>query len=498
MSELDINTLKAGEARVFLQVDGSSPDNPYYYYGCLSLGGLTQELGAGTPVYCPSTSQRNKWDIIDIVPSVEALPTTDFTQRADRYLKDAWWDIRKKGCRFNGMVVVSNCGRPDDINQFDARIALRQIRLTNFALPELNPLAGDANAAVDITGSWEMEGFDPIRSIQWGEKLDSILLAEALDAVYADAITCGDCGTPSDGCQKAYILAAANSGSPGLSSQIIYTANNGDTGGAVDINTLGGKSANRIAAVGLYLVAVSETDGAHHWSLLSSIDVGTVAWTRVTSGYVAGKSPRCIVSPTPTRTYIGAQGGYIYLMTDPKKAVTPLTDGSITAQNINDIHAFGRNVLAGGNSNVLLYSANQGETFTLITGPEPGANISAVWMINSRVWWVGTGTGNLYYTTNGGTTWTESTPNPSLTVINRIWFVDDIVGYFAGQIGGGSSAGQIYRTADNGYSWSNASPFVSGLPAAERYNAVVACDYNKVLAGGRLSAGGDGIVVVAE
>jgi hypothetical protein len=498
MTDIDINIVQAGQARIFLQADGPSPANQFLYFGCLSLGGLTQDLGAGTPVYCPSSQVRNKWDIIDSVPSVQALPTTDFTQRMDRGLLDIWWDLRKKGCRIHGAIVLSSCGRPDDINQFDSMILLRQLRPTNFALPELNPLAGDGNVPLDITGSLEMIGFDPVRSIQFGEKLDSVLLAEGLDAIYSDTIQCGECGTPSDGCQHLFILSAANSGSPGLSSQIIYSLNGGATGGSIDINTLGGLSANRIVAVGLYLVAVSQANGAHHWSLISNIEAGVTSWTRVASGYVAGKSPRCIVSVSPTRTYIGGEGGYIYLMTDPKSAVTVLTDGSVTTQNVNDIHANGKLVLSAGDSNTLMHSPNSGETFTLKTGPEPGASLTAVWTIDKNIWWVGTGTGNLYYTVNGGTTWVEATPDPSLTVINDINFADDLVGYFAGQVGAGADAARIYRTVDTGFSWHNTTPHIIGLPSAERYNTVVACDYNNVLAAGRVSAGGDGIAVIAE
>ena len=185
-------------------------------------------------------------------------------------------------------------------------------------------------------------------------------------------------------------------------------------------------------------------------------------------------------------------------MTDPKSAVTVLTDGSLTTQNVNDIHAKGNAVLAGCGSNALLFSTNKGETFSLITGPEPGASLTAVWLIDNNIWWVGTGTGNLYYTTNGGSTWTEATPDAALTVINDINFVDDIVGCFSGQAGAGASAARIYRTTDNGHSWHNTSPYLSGLVAAERYNVAVECGYNKILAGGRSSAGGDGVALFGE
>ena len=54
-NEQDVNLAKSGQYRVFVQPDGSSPENPYLYVGCLSLGGLQEDLGTGEPIYCPSS-----------------------------------------------------------------------------------------------------------------------------------------------------------------------------------------------------------------------------------------------------------------------------------------------------------------------------------------------------------------------------------------------------------------------------------------------------------
>lgn len=494
----DPNLLRLGDARIFIQGDGSSPTNPYNFYGCLSLGGLQEELGEGTPIYCPSPTQRNAWEIVDTVPSQPGLPTTDFTQHANRYLTDIWWKLRRQNCKFNAQVVLGRCQSPDDISQFDSKILLSGTRMTAFNLPALNPLDGGENTVGDITGTWQINFFDRYQPMLLGEKADATVLAEALDGLYADAVQCGDCGEPSDGCQKQFVLTLANSGSPGLSSQIAYTDDSWSTNGTDDINTLGGLSGNKVAQMGQRLVVISQATNSHHHKLISTILAGTAGgWAEVTSGYVLTKGPRAIYVKSANRAFIAAAGGYVYLLTAPTAAVTVLTDGSVTTQDFNAISGFGRTVVAVGNSNALIYSTNDGETFASKTGPEVGIALNAVECVNDRVWWVGTANGNLYYTTDAGNTWVENTPEGDLTVINSIAFVDELVGYVAGQAG---AEARIYRTSTNGNLWSREAPDISGMPTAERINFVAPCpqSYNALLAGGRISSGGDGIVLNGE
>src|SRR5574341_913246 len=147
---IDPNILRSGQVRIFVQSDGIGPAYPYLYFGCMSLDGPSKDLGEPDPVYCPSSAQRDKWDIVDEIPKTEALGTTDFTQRMDRFLRDAWWDIKERKCLFNVQAVIDSCGRPDDFNTWEAKILLDRVRLTNFTVPALNALAGDDNAAVDL------------------------------------------------------------------------------------------------------------------------------------------------------------------------------------------------------------------------------------------------------------------------------------------------------------------------------------------------------------
>jgi hypothetical protein len=490
----DVNIAKSGQFRVFVQPDGSSPANPYSYVGCLSLGGLQEDLGTGEPIYCPSSEVAGAFDIVDTTSPPPSLPTTDFTQHMNRQLQDFWWDLRKRKCEFNAKIKGSNCARPDDPDDFESMIILRRSKMTAFNTGAFNGLAEDA--AIDLTGSLQVLGFDRFLPITFGEVADADVFSEAIDGIYADKIQCGNCGEQSDGCQKAYVLTTTIAASPALSAQIAYTLDGGNTWAYDDISSLATQAANALAQVGQRIVVVSEVDEAHHYKLQATIDAGTAGgWTAVTGGYVATKGPTALWSKSPSETYVAAEGGYVYFMANPAASVVVLTDGSVTTQNLLDIRGKGRTVVAVGASNAVIVSYNGGATWSLITGPAVGITLNTVEVVNDNIWLIGAANGKSFFTTNGGTTWVEMTPDASITEVNMIRMVDEIVGYMVVEISGGA---RIYRTADNGYSWHFDTPYVGGVPTVDHFNFVAPCpgNYNTVLVGGMATGGTDGIVAL--
>lgn len=492
----DISLAKSGQFRVFVQEAGSSPDNPYVYVGCLSLGGFQQDLGTGDPIYCPSSEVRGAYDIVDTTAPPPALPTTDFTQHMSRDLQDFWWDLRRRRCKFNLTVVGSNCAAPDDINDFESKILAKGVALTAFNMAALNTL--DADAVVDLTGSLQVTAFDRFLPMTFGEKADTSTFAEVLDGIFADKIQCGDCGDPSDGSQKMYLLTTTIAASPALSSQIVHSKDGGKTWATDDITTLATQAGSKLANVGTRIVVVSNADLAHHYKQQSTLDAGTSgSWSRVSSGYVASKGPNAIWSKSPSQTYVAANGGYIYFMANPTTAVTVLTDGSVTTQNLNDIRGKGRTIVAVGGSNAVLLSENDGSTWSLVTGPAVGVALNTVEVVTPSIWFVGAANGKSFYTTDKGASWTEMTPDSAITNVNSIRFVDEMVGYMAVETSGDP---RIYRTSDNGYSWHYDQNYVGGVPSAANFNFVVpsANNYNVALAGGLKSVGTDGIVLIGQ
>jgi photosystem II stability/assembly factor-like uncharacterized protein len=150
--------------------------------------------------------------------------------------------------------------------------------------------------------------------------------------------------------------------------------------------------------------------------------------------------------------------------------------------------------LGVGNSNAVLLSTNDGQTFSLIVGPAVGVNLTAVCPISSQIWFVGGG-GRLFYTLNQGTTWVEISFAAGATAINDIKFVNDTIGYMAVEVAG---AGRVYRTVNSGKTWKYQQPSIRGLPTNVRTNFVAPCGWNTVMAGGRKTAGGDGMLAIGE
>lgn len=490
----DQSIAKSGQFRVFVQADGSSPENAYLFVGCLNLGGFQEDLGTGEPIYCPSSSVPGAFDIVDTTSPPPSLPTTDFTQHMNRQLQDFWWDLRKRKCEFNFIIKGSNCGRPDDSDDFESKIIARKGKMTAFNTGGFNGIAEDT--AIDLTGSIQVLGFDRFLPMTFGEAADSAVFSEALAGIYADKIQCGSCGTPSDGCQRLYVLTSTIAASPALAAQVAYSLNGGGLWAYDNVNSLGTQSANDLIQVGTRLVVFSEVDEGHHYKLQSSVDAGVVgSWTAVTGGYVATHGPLSAWSKSPSETFIAAEGGYIYFMSNPAAAVTVLTDGSVTTQDLNKIRGKGRTVVAVGNSNAVVVSHNNGQTWSLVTGPVVGVDLNTVEVVDDRIWFVGAANGTAWFTIDGGDNWVENTPDSALTAINDIRFVDEIVGYMVGTISGGV---RIYRTADNGYSWHSDAPYVDSVPEAVRFNFITPCpeNYNVVMAGGLATGDVDGIIVL--
>lgn len=496
----DVGLLTLGQTRIFLQENGISPASDFYYHGSLTLGGLTESQGELTPIYLPDPSRHGSWIVVGYTRGVTGLPTSDFTARMAKDFRDIWWKLRQDRCPINAQILVGDCNRPDDFTTWEAKILLNSMVPTDLSLPAINPMSGDEEDVANFSGSLMMLSMDRILPLNAQEYAETALVAEALDGFYKGDKTCGSCGTQDDGCNALYVLTKANAGSPGLSSQILYTRDDKSSWVSRDIPTLGGKSGTKVVSMGKYILVISEADGAHHVISYTNLHANATAqWNRVSTNYVAGGAPRAIYRLSSNRAIIVGQGGYIYRIASPTSAPTVVSDGSITTQRLNAIDGLGSVIVAGGDTGALVVSQNKGTSFALVpivddTGATLTGDVTAVAVIDKNQWFIGID-GSLYMTIDGGSTFTLHPQwNASVSVINHICFVDRQVGYIAAELSG---AGTIYRTDSVGSEWSNEAPAIDNIPAAVRYNFVAPCFYNEVSMGG-LAADADGVLAVAQ
>jgi len=131
---------------------------------------------------------------------------------------------------------------------------------------------------------------------------------------------------------------------------------------------------------------------------------------------------------------------------------------------------------------LLIQTTDGGEHWALATS-EPQVELgTCVAVLDANNVWVGMDDGDLWYTQNWGTTWTQRTLPSTLTNIADVQFVDHYVGFICGyKAGSGNGVAVVMRTIDGGYTWEEYNLATEFDSAVEHFgvNALLICDVNE-------------------
>lgn len=495
---MDLTT--SAQSRVFLIEDMAGPANPPIYEGVARAMAPDWQGGARTPVRIPDPKSYGKFKTAGFIEGQRGLPTLSIQARYQFSLSDLL-RIFRKDCPVDLQVHMGACGDVTDPDRgWEKILVLENARATNWSTGELGAFDGDTVAQIDEEVPFTAGDMYEVAQLTAVEVAQTQVTDEIVSIVICDAASCGACGIASDGFSKIFAIAGPTTGSPGLSSELVYSADSGATWSRTNITSLPlAMAATKVACVGPNIVVISEADEALHYANAAAILAGTATWTRVATGFVATKGPLAIVSLGRTKTWIVGEGGYVYFSSDIEAGVTVQSAGTATTQNLRAIAAFDdQRLVAVGVSNAVLLTLNGGETWGALTGPAVGVQLNAVAtrLVQENEWFVGDNAGNLWYTRNLGTTWTlKAFPGSASGIIRDIKFSTPTVGYIAH-----SSAvplGRILRTVSGGNSF-YVVPEAEGqaMPTNLRIDELAVSPENPNLAfGGGLSAGSDGFIV---
>lgn len=505
--ELGYNVAQTGFSRVFLIEGRARPDHAPDYESCLMAGSPSQSFGDVTRIECPDPDEYNAYvEVGRIVGAIErgALPLTG------RYASDlasALLRIAKSRCAADIQVHLGACTDPRVFNEFTKNVIFEDAQLTNWSATDLGALGSDGAAHVDESTDISFGEFYEVLQLTFSKKGESTVTNPVIDVVICDTASCGDCDEESDGCEHVYALSKAASGSPGTAADVLYSVDKGQTWASDNINSMTpSEEPNALACLGLYVVVVSEDTESQHYKLKSLIDAGTALnWTEVATGYVAGNGPLDIWS-VGNYAFIAAENGYVYGTEDATGGVSVLDAGVATTNNLNAVHALSdKFAVLVGDSDTIIYTLD-GTTFQAATATGGGGNLKAVWCKNRTNWFVGDDAGGLYWTLDGGVTWTQqgaggsvALPGANWTDINDISFASKSVGYISAEKDG-TPRGYMLRTFDGGHSWVVLPEGVQSLPLTDAIYAHAACteDVNFVVGVGLADDGTDGVIVVGQ
>lgn len=489
--------------RTFVQFGGPRPGNPAKYAGqdaqYISITGVSNpESGGVDPILVHDPNRVGRLRRVASSISAPDAPGATFTFR------EKHGGIARQllsGCRFNAYEVVGKCADLSDLQRGWSNYVLiyEDAMITDKDLGDR--VTFDSDDAIENALTVVLSAIYPIGALSFGEVAASEVSREVVDVAYMPGDLCtAECDW---GTNRIYAVATTSgSGSPGLPAEVIYTVDGGQTWRQTNIDGFGAtETAYAIDVVGQYVVVIGA--GAYYFAEVNLKTGVPGAFTKVTTGFVTNKAPKDLFVANAREVYFVGDGGYIYKTTDITAGVTVLNAGVATTGNLSRIRGNGETIVAVGAAGVVVKSANRGVTWGQVTSnPEVGAVVQAVDVMDENRFWVGTSTGNLYYTANGGETWVpKDLPGSNAGAIYDINFPTQSVGYVSWS--DASPTARLYNTFDGGEDWGYGAQRILNWPTFDRANRIATpatfdagWASNYVAIAGLAGDGTDGILIV--
>lgn len=489
--------------RAYIQYGGARPNNPVAYQGqdaqYMSIDGVSvPELGGIDPIWVPDPRRVGKYKLVGRRYSPADLVTATLN------IREKHGSIPRQllsGCTFNLYETSGICGNlMDFVGGWSDYVML----YTGAVVTEKDlgtRTAFDSDEEIVDGLSLVLSSAYPVGSLAFGEGASAQIDREAIDIVFGTPNGCDDCD---NGDKRLYaIIATSGAGSPGLPPELVYSVDGGQTWAQANVNTAGAAEAlYAVDVVGNYLVVIG-ADAYHIAEINASTGVpGT--FSKITAGFVASKSPRDIYVAGPREVYFVGLGGYVYKSVDITAGVTVLNAGSATTANLNRVKGRGDTIVAVGASGTVIRSVNRGVTWASVTTAPAGTlNIKAVEVLDKDRYWVGTDfAAHLYYTLNGGESWTEQSFEGTNTgSIEDIVFATDEVGYFVHTTS--TPTARLFTTWDGGADWTRRANRIINWPTFNRANRIAipatedpGYSANAIAVAGLAGNGVDGIVLM--
>lgn len=496
----DFSIAKTANTRVFLIEGGARPDHSPSYKSCLRMMAVTQGYGDIERIECPDPYKYGGFIEKAEIKGASERPTTSLEGRYPQDMLSDLLKLARKGCSFDVQLHTGSCQDPSSFNEYDKALILEDAYLTNYSTEDLGALQSGDNAVINETSDISAKDAYEVVPLSVSNKTPTLVVNEVIDAVLCDSVSCGDCETESDGCNKIYAITSGTTGSPDTMPDFVYSIDGGVTWYVHDTETLTA-APTAIECLGDYVFVISNVENNLHYVLKSEADgITDPTWTQVATGFVTGGEPNDTWS-TGQYAFVVGDGGYIYGTSDVTAGVSVLDAGALTTEDLFCVHGLSAEfAVAGGENGVIVYTSDGSIWALAPTSPVGiGVTINTVWVKSTTEWWVGCSNGSLYYTMNGGTTWTEKTFSGSGTgSVESIVFPTKSVGYLAHT--NATPKGRILRTIDGGNSWKLLPEKTGTMPANDKIGALAYCsqDANFICGVGLADDGADGFIIVGQ
>lgn len=495
--------------RIFIQFGGPLPNNAVRFAGLsgqyMVLEGVTRPLRTIEPIRVYNPRFAKRYQNVGRSISAPDFPTATLQVLENRGTLP--FQLGSLDCPFNLYLPVGLCEDLSDFNLGWQWI----VEIVSFAeatqVDEGARMAWEEDNQVQDAIALTLEAKYAIGALSFSPEAATNVDREVIDVVYGGGIQCGDCGPANDGTQWIYaVTTTSGAGSPGLPAEVTYSVNGGLTWFSTNIDGFGASEVPlAIDVVGNRLIVLGED--AHYWATVNRQGIpGT--WTKVTSGYVAAGTPRDIYVLGPNEVFFCGDLGYIYRAADITSGVEVIDAGNATSDNLLRISGDGNNTLvAAGAGSAVVKSINRGLQWAT-TLAEPSAiplDIYAVCVKSPEVYWVGTAnSGRIFFTVDGGETWTEKgfTGSGAGNVRDIVAATDEVMWFVHDN---NNPTGFLWASWNGGADWTRndaGGARILNWPVLDRINRLATPDSTRQISANFLAAGGldgngtDGILLL--
>lgn len=206
-------------------------------------------------------------------------------------------------------------------------------------------------------------------------------------------------------------------------------------------------------------------------AILRTYDAG-VNWERMANGLT--NNPMALHMWDAERGIVVGENGSVYRTTDAFETIT--TSNNPTFGHLRCVFFLNDTLgWVGTESGKIYRSVNGGATWTLMASGQPTTNyITAIQFVDTQVGYASCYAGEMLKSTDGGLTWQGVGPFDQLVLMRDLHFYDALTGVAVG------SAGEVIRTTDGGLTWdsipSNTTYTMEDLSVSG--NTMVACGAN--------------------
>jgi len=443
-------TTKSGA--LWVQPDG--PNTEMIYLGCHGADEITETMGGIDLLRC-FTRDGSGWN----VTGQTVTPPDPVTVTLNARLKSVRSFLQTLDCAFSLYLLQRDCGYADEFNNYVRGDVLTGARITSKTKGPIASIEEDAESMLSV----DVEAWPPVTEIPNlvidALTSDALCITAAYCAVPNPDLRCyGSCG---DKLAKGEQLMIAGIDNGAVRAEIEFSSDSGAT--------LTDTVANPFAAARGALSGTRFPMGRDGWrylvykdffaeqGLVSYCDdlLGTT-WTPANIGVVgdqAGSTWGQALFSLHGRFILAAgANGLIHKSTDYGVTWTKVENGVIHAGDYNCVHFSDENYgFAGGAAGVNAITADGGETW-LAGGIPVATEINCCWRHDKNRIWVGTTGGELWFTRNNATSWTERTGwvGSGTGAVHGMSWVNDHYGFMVHSVGG---QGTVFRTINGGYDW---------------------------------------------